>query len=170
MMESGGSFLIQRIICPVPANQGTDYVDEIRSRQQTVIAMLLAPGAIVNIHNTHLQYPTTVYSVEDYLNDVFDMVWKPLDDPEEQQNSFRRQQQRAYIDFLGLDLNPTFEKDANLNTIVLRSDAILFLEQHLDKVENYLKTQHQTDGLNAAHYQNLLLRVKRIREKYESGK
>ena len=165
---------------------GTDYVDEIRNRQQTVIALLLAPGAIMNIHNTWLQTlgvqsleasPTkqsleaspTTYSAEEYLNDVFDMVWKPLNDSEEIQNSFRRQQQRSYLDFLGIALNPSQEKEAGQNTTALRSDAILFLEQHLDKVESYLKAQ-QADGLNAAHYKNLLLRIKKIRERYESGK
>jgi hypothetical protein len=55
------------------------------------------------------------------------------------------------------------------NTAAQRSDAILFIEQHLDKVENYLKSQH-ADGINGLHYKNLLLRVKKIREKYESGK
>ena len=43
---------------------------------------------------------------------------------------------------------------------------------HLDyhkTVENYLKAQ-QASGINAQHYKNLLLRVKKMREKYESGK
>ena len=39
----------------------------------------------------------------------------------------------------------------------------------MDQVENYLKSQNN-DGLNGRHYQNLLLRIKKIREKYESGK
>jgi hypothetical protein len=51
----------------------------------------------------------------------------------------------------------------------VRSDAILYFEQHLDKVEQYLKAQ-QADGTNGLHYKNLLLRIKKIREKYESGK
>jgi hypothetical protein len=50
-----------------------------------------------------------------------------------------------------------------------RSDVILYVEQHLDQVENYLKTQ-TGEGLNGRHYKNLLLRIKKIRENYESGK
>jgi hypothetical protein len=46
---------------------------------------------------------------------------------------------------------------------------MLYIEQHLDKVEQYLKAQ-QADGINGLHYKNLLLRIKKIREKYESGK
>ncbi len=70
---------------------------------------------------------------------------------------------------LRMDINPSQAKEVSSNTTAQQSDAILFLEQHLDKVESYLKSQ-QTSGLNAAHYKNLLLRIKKIREKYESGK
>jgi len=151
---------------------GTDYMDEIRSRQQTVIALLLAPNAILNLRNASLQ-SSKAYPVEEYFDDIFAIVWKPLTDANEQQNSFRRQQQRSYVDFIGTALNPAPTSTSPLvssgNTTAQRSDAILYLEQHLDKVEDYLKAQ-QADGLNGLHYKNLLLRVKKIREKYESGK
>ena len=159
---------------------GTDYAEEIRVRQQTVIASLLAPNAIMNLHNANLQSPKA-YPVSEYLDDVFAMVWKPLNNKDEQLNSFRRQQQRSYVDFLGTALNPapasvssaavssSGTTTATNYTAAQRSDAILYIEQHLDKVENYLKNQ-QADGINGLHYKNLLLRVKKIREKYESGK
>ena len=154
---------------------GTDYQEEIRSRQQTVIASLLSPNAIMNLHNTSLQSPKA-YPVDEYLDDVFAMVWKPLNDKDEQQNNFRRQQQRSYVDFLGTALNPAPTNGSASSTtastsytIAQRSDAILYIEQHLDKVEKYLQNQ-PTDGINGLHYKNLLLRIKKIREKYESGK
>ncbi len=78
------------------------------------------------------------------------------------QNNFRRYQQRTYVDFIDTALNSN-------NATAKRSDAILYFEQHLDKVEGYLKAQ-QAGGINAQHYKNLLLRVKKMREKYESGK
>ena len=140
---------------------GVDYIDEIRSRQQTVIAMLLSPGAIMNLHSAQMQWPEA-YPVEEYLNDIFAMVWKPLTAKDELQNNFRRFQQRAYVDFIDTALNSN-------NATAQRSDAILYFEQHLDKVEGYLKAQ-QASGINALHYKNLLLRVKKMREKYESGK
>ena len=140
---------------------GVDYIDEIRSRQQTVIAMLLSPGAIMNLHSAQMQWPEA-YPVEEYLNDIFAMVWKPLTAKDELQNNFRRYQQRTYVDFIDTALNSN-------NATAQRSDAILYFEQHLDKVEGYLKAQ-QSSGINAQHYKNLLLRVKKMREKYESGK
>ena len=150
---------------------GTDYIEDIRSRQQTVIALLLSPNAIMNLHNNALQSPAKAYPVEEYLDDVFAMVWKPLTNADERQNNFRRQQQRSYVDLLGIALNPapTTTPAGNSSTTTQRSDAMLYIEQHLDKVEQYLKAQ-QASGINALHYKNLLLRIKKIREKYESGK
>ena len=109
---------------------GVDYIDEIRSRQQTVIAMLLSPGAIMNLHSAQMQWPEA-YPVEEYLNDIFAMVWKPLTAKDELQNNFRRFQQRTYVDFIDTALNSN-------NATAQRSDAILYFEQHLDKVEGYL--------------------------------
>jgi len=152
----------------VVTKTGADYLEEIRSRQQTIVAVLLAPGGIASIHNASMQSADT-YTVEEYLNDVFRTVWKPLNSQDDVQNYFRRQQQRAYVDLLGSALNPSKEKDVAGSTIFQRSDAVLFLEQHLDRVEDYLTSQ-QAVGLDAAHYKNLLLRIKKIRERYESGK
>lgn len=148
---------------------GTDFAEDVRDRQQTIIAILVSAGTIMNLHQASMQSPQA-YPVNDYLDDVFAMIWKPLNAADEQQNNFRRQQQRSYVDFLGTALNPSQDiKDSKITTASMRSDAILYLEQHLDKVENYLKAQH-ADGLNGLHYKNLLLRIKKIREKYESGK
>ncbi|MBQ8487571.1 MAG: zinc-dependent metalloprotease [Prevotella sp.] len=150
---------------------GTDYADEIRNRQQTLIAMLLSTNMIFNMHNAALR-SSSPYPVEEYLDDVFAMVWKPLNAQSEELNDFRRHQQRAYVDFIGLGLNPVQEKSlvttigsSNSSNAVQRSDALIYLEQHLDKVEQYLQSQPSTP-----HYKNLLLRIKKIREKYESGK
>ena len=148
----------------VIAKTGTDYSDEIRDRQQTILAMLLSANMLFNLHNEAL-HAAKPYPVEEYLDDVFNMVWKPLNGSNKEQENFRRYQQRAYIDFIGMGLNPTQEKTAASSPAALRSDAVIYLEQHLDRVEQYLKQQEQTP-----HYRNLLLRIKKIREKYESGK
>ena len=153
---------------------GIDYADEIRNRQQTVLAMLLSGNFIGNLLSAEL-HADQHYPVSEYLDDVFATVWKPLTDPSEEQNTYRRQQQRTYVDFVGLILNPTtpaqtpISQSPSATTLVQRSDVILYAEQHLDKIEDYLKAQLGS-GPNYRHYQNLLLRVKKIREKYESGK
>ena len=118
---------------------------------------------IYSAPNTPYAYHALFQRVGQYA--LFD----PLNDKDERQNDFRRQQQRSYIFFLGRVLNPSDQDKGGINTTAQRSDAVLYAEQHLDQVEDYLKRQ-QTTGINARHYQNLLLQIKKIREKYESGK
>ena len=147
-------------------------MDEINNRQMTIIAMLLSPNGLMNMCHSGLQ-SSDAYTVSEYLDDVFSIIWKPLGHQSDLQNSCRRYQQRCYIDFLGSALNPTTSAKADAagtgNIAPLRSDAVLYIEQHLDKVEQYLKNQ-SADGLDGQHYKNLLLRLRKIREKYESGK
>ena len=145
---------------------GIDATDEIRSRQQTLIAMMLSPGILYNLHEASLRAKQP-YPLTDYLNDVFAAVWKPLNDKDERQNDFRRQQQRSYMYFVDHLLNPTDQDKGGINVTAHRSDALLYAEQHLDQIESYLKGQQAT-GINARHYQNLLLQVKKIRDKYEN--
>ena len=147
---------------------GIDATDEIRNRQQTLVALLLSPGMLLNQHEASLR-ASSPYPVADYLNDVFAAVWKPLNDKDERQNDFRRQQERSYVYFVGRILNPSDQDKTSVNTNAQRSDVMLYAEQHLDQIEQYLKAQQAT-GINARHYKNLLLQVKKIREKYESGK
>ena len=158
-----------------------NYTNEISNRQANKVRELLGFNTISDIINAHMNSPKT-YEPEEYLNDVFAIVWKPLAKDNEEQNYFIRQQQRAYVEAIGGALNPSSNNQSSSSTASLieallggggnnsvRSDAILYFEQHLDKVEQYLKAQ-QADGKDALHYKNLLLRIKKIREKYESGK
>ena len=154
----------------VVSKLGVDYADEIRNRQQTLVAMLLSPNAISNLMGDQF-ISDKAYPVEEYFDDIFGMVWKPLTDKDEEQNSFRRLQQRSYVDFLGVALNGGSGADGTNTSLTTRSDAILYIEQHLDKVENYLQNvSQQQSALNTLHYKDLLLRVKKIRERHESGK
>ena len=160
---------------------GINYANETRNRQQSLITRILSVETIQSLHTASYQ-STEAYPVDEYLNDVFNMVWKPLTDANDEQNSFRRQQQRTYVDAIGTALNPSNNNQQDSSAALIaallgggssgnaqRSDAILYFEQHLDKIEQYLKGQ-QADGINGLHYKNLLLRIKKIREKYESGK
>lgn len=155
---------------------GVDDVDEIQNRQQTVLSYLLSIVMLYNMHNAALR-DSNAYAPEEYLNDVFQTVWLPLNERDERLNNYRRHLQRNYIVCLDRALNPALVTGANTvqpsttgaYTSANRSDAVLYMEQHLNRVEQYLKGQ-QADGLNRLHYDNLLLQIKKIREKYESGK
>ena len=152
----------------VVSKLGVDAVGEIQNRQQTLIAMFLSAGIIYSMYENAMR-ASAPYTVPEYLDDVFLAVWKPLDNADERLNDFRRQMERNYVFFLGRTLNPSDQDKNSVSVTAQRSDAILYAEQHLDRVEEYLKAQ-TVGGINGQHYKNLLLQIKKIREKYESGK
>ena len=147
---------------------GVKPVDEIRDRQSSVVALLLAPGMLYNIYSTSL-CSSESYALDDYLNDVFTAIWKPLNDPNELENNFRRQLHRTYLGFVEGMIKPSSKDGANANLAISRSDIQLFVEQHLDKIEESVKEQlaaSKEGDLNYRHYAVLLRNVQKIKEGY----
>ena len=148
----------------VVSKLGIDAADEIRNRQSTLIAMMVSPGILFTLHNNALR-AADPYPVNEYLDDVFSLVWKPVNDANPLQNDYLRQQQRSYVDLLGTILNPVKDKESSSVDIkIVRSDVVLYTEQHLDKIETWLKAQPDD-----AHNRNLLLRIKKICNKYNGN-
>ena len=158
---------------------GINPVSEIAGQQQSFIKSALSVRTISTMAYANLRSSLT-YPVEAYLDQVFSMVWKPLGGTDDKLDFMRRQQQRAYVDAIGTALIPTENSSQNSDALIMallgmnssggnNGDATLYMEQHLSKVEQYLKAQ-QGGGINGLHYSNLLLRIKKIHEKYESGK
>ena len=144
---------------------GIDAADEIRNRQSTLIAMMVSPSLLFTLHNNALR-AADPYPVNEYLDDVFSLVWKPVNNSNALQNDYLRQQQRSYVDLLGTILNPVKDKESgSVDIKIVRSDVMLYAEQHLDKIEKWLKAQPED-----AHNCNLLLRIKKIRNKYNGNK
>ena len=158
---------------------GIDPEEDILKRSQSVLAFLLASGMFVN------QYKDGVYPINEYLDDVFAQVWKPLNQQVEKRNVYRRQLERLYVSFLDNSLNPqpvaaTAPRPSTApapttsavpnDLKIINSDAILYLLQHLTKVENYIKQQLNASpkgSVNAMHYEDLLLRIKKLRDEHE---
>ena len=93
---------------------------------------------LYNIYSTSL-CSSESYALDDYLNDVFTAIWKPLNDPSELENNFRRQLHRTYLGFVEGMIKPSSKDGANANLAISRSDIQLFVEQHLDKIEESVK-------------------------------
>lgn len=152
----------------VVSRTGVKPVDEIRDRQSSVVALLLAPGMLYNIYSTSL-CSSESYALDGYLNDVFTAIWKPLNDPSELENNFRRQLHRTYLGFVEGMIKPSSKDGANANLAISRSDIQLFVEQHLDKIEESVKEQlaaSKEGDLNYRHYAALLRNVQKIKEGY----
>ena len=152
----------------VVSRTGVKPVDEIRDRQSSVVALLLAPGMLYNIYSTSL-CSSESYALDGYLNDVFTAIWKPLNDPSELENNFRRQLHRTYLGFVEGMIKPSSKDGANANLAISRSDIQLFVEQHLDKIEESVTEQlaaSKEGDLNYRHYAALLRNVQKIKEGY----
>ena len=148
----------------VTAYTGINTVEENVSRQTSLIQYLLASGLLNNLHTSMLN-ATEPYPVEEYLDDVFAVVWTPLDDADETENRFKRMQQRVYCEMLGNLLNPT-GKDSSQ---VKRSDVMLYVENHCDKVEEYLNSllaSAPEGSFNHRHYASLLRKLKKDKDTY----
>ena len=152
----------------VVSRTGVKPMDEIRDRQSSVVALLLAPGMLYNIYSTSL-CSSEPYLLDEYLNDVFTAIWKPLNSSNELENNLRRQMQRSYLTFAGRMMTPESKDVANANATFNRSDILLFMETHLDKVEEYVKRQLAVCGegdLNSRHFTALLRDIKKAKEDY----
>lgn len=144
---------------------GGNVQTEMASMQASVLKMVLGPGVLSSVYNDMYRSPKA-YQLNDYFNDLFATVWKPIDATQELKALSRRSLQRLYVDNLNSLLNPTEKEKEGANAVFYKSDLPLFVAQHLDKVEAYVKTQAASaTGVNAMHYKDLLQQIKLIRER-----
>ena len=150
---------------PIVNKLGIDPTANQNSIQENVLGRLLS-GYVLNKLSHAETTSADCYPVEEYLDDLFAEVWKPLNSSHAWKNRERRNLQRAYLLQLDKLLNPA-EKVPSTDRID-HSDVMLNVVQHLDKLEQYLRSQQPTDGISRLHYQNLLERLQVIREKRKS--
>jgi hypothetical protein len=63
-----------------------------------------------------------------------------------------------------VNMPPAMLNTKNSNSV--SSDVALYVQQHLDKVESYLKSQNLSGSdINSLHYSDLLRRIKLMRDK-----
>ena len=126
---------------------------------------------LLNAIYNNSQESSTAYRLENYLDDLFAAVWTPLDATQDLKNSSRRTLQRNYVERLNTMLNPDDKDKVGATAPAFNTDALLFVAQHLDKLDNYLKTEMQTaTGINALHYADLERQVKQIKTVRERGR
>ncbi len=129
----------------------------------------LLTGYLLNTLCNQSSISSQPYPADEYLDDLFQQVWKPIADASDWKNAMRRNLQRIYLDELGNLINAPEKTPSNQRAT--SSDAVLYLLQHLGKIEDYVK--QQADGsttLNALHYQDLKDRIKLIRDKRVTAK
>lgn len=157
---------------------GVNVSDEVATMQGTALSTILSARTMKKIYNDSFTADNAL-QLDKYLSTLFDAVWKPLNGKDLLANKLRRSLQRSYLKKINEVLNP---KPATVTTTSSspavaaifaslspkgdNADVELYLVQHLDKVENYVKSQaNSSAGVNKLHYEDLLREVKLIRER-----
>ena len=154
----------------ITSKTGVDATAEIAKMQAVALSATFSLNLLNAIYNNSQASPTA-YRLENYLDDLFAKVWTPLDASQELKNSSRRTLQRNYVERLNTMLNPDDKDKVGANAPAFNTDALLYVAQHLDKLDAYLKDQAQTaTGINAMHYADLARQVRQIKTLRERGK
>ena len=154
----------------ITSKTGVDATAEIAKMQAVALNATFSLNLLNAIYNNSQASPTA-YRLENYLDDLFAKVWTPLDASQELKNSSRRTLQRNYVERLNTMLNPDDKDKVGTNAPAFNTDALLYIAQHLDKLDAYLKDQAQTaTGINALHYADLARQVRQIKTLRERGK
>ena len=141
----------------IMSKNGTNVLMTMSNRQENILSQLMTISRLNGIANTG-------YSTEEFLNDLFAEVWQK-DGDTDLKKKLRRSLQRSYVQNLNDLLNPTAQDQKNYS-IQFHTDAILYVMENLQKVEDYCKQQAQTQsGINKLHYEDLLREIKLIRDR-----
>lgn len=151
----------------IQAKIGKDAEKEILEQQEQILNIVLSPGMLHNLYNASLR-SSDPYRVEEFLADLSAAVWKPANSGDERKNAYRRSLQRSYLSKIDLVVNPRELREGKALSHALRSDVKIFLLIHLDEIEQYVKNQsalQTNNSLERLHYEDLLIEIKRMREK-----
>lgn len=141
---------------------GTDVTNEITSRQDEAVNKIYSLWTLNRIYNDSFLADDN-YQLEDYLSDVFSIVWTNPSGSTKLQAKSRRALQRSVVAVLSSLLEP--QKD--INTSAKRSynsDVIPYLLQHLDRIDQFA-TQHQGSGIEGAHFSDIHERISLIKKR-----
>ena len=147
---------------------GIDAEYEMTNRSNKALSNLLAPATLYK-QDVNRFTSTSPYPVNEYLNDVFESVWKPMADTDVRSNAYRRQLERTYLELLNTIVNPTEKQLAAVAANTRHSDVVLYVLQHLNTIEAFCTQQKaaaNADDINTLHYDDMLMQVKKMREKY----
>ena len=148
---------------------GIDASKDIISRQDQVLTTIMSPGILTNIYNAYASSEKN-YNPATYLDDLFKAVWKPLNNPVERKNIYRRALQRSYVDRLSSLITSTSNEKGAVSLKANNTDMLLYVVDHLNKVEDYVKKNASaatTKGVNSLHYKELLTTIKVLKDKRE---
>ena len=163
---------------------GFNVAIEIPRMQRKALGALLKPTVLARIYNDSFSSPNAL-QLDAYLDALQQQVWKSFADNTPMQAQLRRNLQADYLQTLTDVLNPAPANTPSSSSKTLQgalvkastiysaqgSDVTLYVLQHLDKIAQYVQAQEAAStGLAKAHYQEMLVMIKLIRERRETVK
>ena len=137
------------------------------SMQNLTLSVLLGESTLYTLYNQSLTSKNP-YPLNEYLQDVFKAVWKPLNNPDARQNTYRRGIERLYLSQIDRLINaPAEAKNAKAASIQQVSDVRLFALQHLDMIEAFAKqalAKEPASSINHLHYQEIVKEIEHIKD------
>lgn len=151
----------------VISKTGTDATLENASRQEAMLTRMMAITLLSQLAARDTK--DNVYTLTEYLDDLFNAVWKPVDGTNKWKGMARRQLQRSYLRHLDTLMNPT-ENDlkSSVSQRSYNTDALLYMALQMKKVEEFCRQQISAEGtteLNRLHYEDLQRELKIINNK-----
>ena len=145
----------------------TDATQDNNQRQDAILTRMMAITPLAQMASRDAR--PDVYSTEEYLEDLFNAVWKPIDSQNKWKAMARRHLQRTYVQNLNKLLTPTeAELKSAVNQRSYNTDALLYVALQLKKLEDYCRQQLAAQGiteLNRLHYEDVLRELKLINER-----
>ncbi len=158
---------------------GVNASTDIENQQSIALSRIVSASTLVKIYNDSYVAPGAL-RLDAYLDALFTAVWKPLDGRDALRDKMRRSLERNYMARINTLLNPKENSSSSGALVILlssalgsgssefnaNSDALLYVLQHLDKIEQFAQSQlgHST-GLDKLHYEDLLRQIKLIRDR-----
>ena len=158
---------------------GLNASSDIENQQQIVLSGVLSAGTLNKIYDDSFSAPNAL-QLGKYLDTVFKTTWKPLGTGSELQDKIRRSLERNYINKVNTLLNPAKQQAPSAAVSALAkalgggqsasggvsSDAVLYLLEHLEKIETFVKGEAaRSTGINKLHYEELLREIKLIHDR-----
>lgn len=149
-----------------------DPSKEMENQQNIVLSRVLSADVINKIYNSSYTSAGAL-KMDAYFTALMKVVWKPLKGDNGMADKMRRTLERNYLGKVAGLLGPKEEKPKNALAALLvsgndssrSSDAMLYLLQHLDEIETFVKAQETSaTGINKLHYQDLERQIKLIRD------
>ncbi|RAJ08707.1 uncharacterized protein DUF5118 [Chitinophaga skermanii] len=134
--------------------------EEIGNVQNNVLNTLLSPGMLYNVMQINLQDPKA-YTVTEYLLDVKKAAWQKFTG-DKVLDAYRRNIQKMYLERIAMIYKPVSIDAGKMLTNAERSDARIYVQEHLLALKRQIQASPAANALNQLHNAAMIKEIDRI--------